>query len=606
MTKHIFPYQLCIFLFCWLTCMTTAVRAEGDVLNRIVYLSKSKGTVYVLLGMVSERTDFLFIYDSKVVDNERLVKIEKGSRTLRQAITEIVGIQDLELRVVGNHILINAPVKREYPMEQVVDTLAHFVLEGTLLDKKNGVPIVYATVGVEGTSIGSITNQAGEFRLHLADSLRRKSLVFSHVGYVAQKIDIPLLTAGQHFTLTLEPRIFPLQEVVIRVVHPIRLMREMLEKRMINYSQKPVYFTTFYREGVQYKQKFRSLTEAVFKIYKSPVQSLYAREQVKLLKMSRITDGLEQDTLIARMSGGIDACLQLYIINHLNKIAGEKNLYAETGYTLFAIIIAVIFIVAIGITVFNVKEESTIGVYAEKTSLKQAFRIIIKNDQLLAFIGILLTFNLCTQIAKSFAVYYFKCVCHDEYLYSIFGFAIIAEMAGLLCFPKIAEKISREKVYAFACGLPIVGFVLLGAAGYVAPQSKVLVIVCCALLFFGSGLSLGVTTCCMADVIDYGEVKFGVRNESVTCSAQTFLMKAAMAAAGGLTGIGLQIVGYNAKAVTQSTATVMGIRVLMIVIPIILAFASFGIYKKYYILKGEKMEEITRKVNEMHAKKQTA
>lgn len=108
------------------------------MLNRIVYLSKSKGTVYVLLGMVSERTDFLFIYDSKVVDNERLVKIEKGSRTLRQAITEIVGIQDLELRVVGNHILINAPVKREYPMEQVVDTLAHFVLEGTLLDKRMG------------------------------------------------------------------------------------------------------------------------------------------------------------------------------------------------------------------------------------------------------------------------------------------------------------------------------------------------------------------------------------------------------------------------------------------------------------------------------------
>ena len=164
------------------------------------------------------------------------------------------------------------------------------------------------------------------------------------------------------------------------------------------------------------------------------------------------------------------------------------------------------------------------------------------------------------------------------------------------------RKVKVNEVIA----LPIVGFVLLGAAGYVAPQSKVLVIVCCALLFFGSGLSLGVTTCCMADVIDYGEVKFGVRNESVTCSAQTFLMKAAMAAAGGLTGIGLQIVGYNAKAVTQSTATVMGIRVLMIVIPIILAFASFGIYKKYYILKGEKMEEITRKVNEMHAKKQTA
>ena len=105
-------------------------------------------------------------------------------------------------------------------------------------------------------------------------------------------------------------------------------------------------------------------------------------------------------------------------------------------------------------------------------------------------------------------------------------------MAGLVCFPKISTKISREKVYAYACVLPIAGFILLGIAGFIAPKSAVLVVICCALLFFGSGLSLGVTTCCMADVIDYGEVKFGVRNESVTCSAQTFLMKAATAAAG--------------------------------------------------------------------------
>ena len=92
-------------------------------------------------------------------------------------------------------------------------------------------------------------------------------------------------------------------------------------------------------------------------------------------------------------------------------------------------------------------------------------------------------------------------------------------MAGLVCFPKISTKISREKVYAYACALPIAGFILLGIAGFIAPKSAVFVVICCALLFFGSGLSLGVTTCCMADVIDYGEVKFGVRNESVTCSA---------------------------------------------------------------------------------------
>ena len=302
----------------------------------------------------------------------------------------------------------------------------------------------------------------------------------------------------------------------------------------------------------------------------------------------------------ASLAGFTVATFGLYIINGFNRMAGNKNLYAEQGFTMFAVAIAVVFILTIGITVFNVKEESTLNAKVQKTNLKQALTVIVKNDQLVAFIGLLLTFNLCTQIAKSFAVYYFKNVCGNEYLYSIFGMAIIAEMLGLVCFPKIAAKMGREKVYACACVMPIVGLILLGASGYIAPTNAVLVVICCAILFFGSGLSLGVTTCCMADVIDYGEVKFGVRNESVTCSAQTFLMKAAMAAAGGLTGVGLEIVGYEAKAEVQSAGTIFGIRILMIVIPIILAALSYFIYKKFYTLKGDKMEEVAQKLQEMH------
>ena len=38
---------------------------------------------------------------------------------------------------------------------------------------------------------------------------------------------------------------------------------------------------------------------------------------------------------------------------------------------------------------------------------------------------------------------------------------------------------------------------------------------------FGSGLQLGIVTVVLADVVDYGEYKFGTRNESVTFSIQT-------------------------------------------------------------------------------------
>ena len=54
------------------------------MLERVIYLAKSKGTVYTLLGKVSEQSGFLFVYDSKVVDNDRTVKLGAGQRTIRQ------------------------------------------------------------------------------------------------------------------------------------------------------------------------------------------------------------------------------------------------------------------------------------------------------------------------------------------------------------------------------------------------------------------------------------------------------------------------------------------------------------------------------------------
>ena len=72
---HYLSVLLILFFF------VDMMRADGsDVLERIVRLPKIKGTVYSLLSDVSQQSGYMFIYDSKVIDNDAVVKIKGGER----------------------------------------------------------------------------------------------------------------------------------------------------------------------------------------------------------------------------------------------------------------------------------------------------------------------------------------------------------------------------------------------------------------------------------------------------------------------------------------------------------------------------------------------
>ena len=151
---------LCLFFI-----VPDTLRADGeDVLERMISLPKMKGTVYSLLGNISQQSGYLFIYDSKVVDNDVTVKIRKGERTIRQAIYEITGDTSLEFKVIGTHILItsSSPTKQQQAKPSSVHPV-NLMLTGTLLDKETGMPVASASVGVRRTSVGIVTNQEGEF-----------------------------------------------------------------------------------------------------------------------------------------------------------------------------------------------------------------------------------------------------------------------------------------------------------------------------------------------------------------------------------------------------------------------------------------------------------
>lgn len=266
---------------------------------------------------------------------------------------------------------------------------------------------------------------------------------------------------------------------------------------------------------------------------------------------------------------------------------------AQKGFSYFAYIITAVFIITIAITVTNVKSADHLrAVKEEKTSFKKLLHIISKNDQLLVAIAVILTFNFAMQVMTGVSLYYFLYVAGSKSMFSIFTmFAGIAEISGLFLFPWIAKHLNRNQVYLLASLIPTIGLGLLFVIGYLAPTNFVLTAIAGYGVKFGSGLQLGIVTVVLADVVDYGEYKFGTRNESVTFSIQTLLVKFTSAMGALLTGFALNATGYIPNAV-QTASTQNGIRFVMIGVPIVFVALSFMIYKTKFKLHGAYYDKI--------------
>lgn len=127
--------------------------------------------------------------------------------------------------------------------------------------------------------------------------------------------------------------------------------------------------------------------------------------------------------------------------------------------------------------------------------------------------------------------------------------------------------------------------------GIFYPQNAIMTALSGILIKFGGGILLGIITVTLADVVDYGEYKLKKRSETIIFSAQTLLTKFTGALGALLVGFVLDLTGYVPNAI-QGIETIIVLRSIMCVFPIIFIIISYIIYKKKYLLTQEYMAKI--------------
>ncbi|MFA6941089.1 MAG: glycoside-pentoside-hexuronide (GPH):cation symporter [Clostridiaceae bacterium] len=263
----------------------------------------------------------------------------------------------------------------------------------------------------------------------------------------------------------------------------------------------------------------------------------------------------------------------------------------KKAWLIFAIGVAVIMWAFLCFTIFGVKENRSLYKEEEKTSLKDMFSVLFKNDQLLftAISMALFMIGYCTT--TSFGVYFFKYAFKDENMYSVFaGILGISQLLALSSFNIFSKKYSRKQLYTFATVLVVLGYIVF----FFSPMNMLFIGLAGVLLFVGQAFIQLLMLMFLTDTVEYGQWKLGRRNESITFSVQPFINKIGGAIASGIVGATLIISGIN-RAASPNDVTSGGLLIMklaMLILPLILITAGYIVYRFKFKIDKEMFDNI--------------
>jgi hypothetical protein len=195
------------------------------------------------------------------------------------------------------------------------DSLSYITLSGKIIDQNIKTPVVFASVFKTGTSVGTVSNSDGEFILKIQSKSADGTITISYLGYKSKVLPISSLLAEQN-VVALEPFAIALDEVVIKSVDPVELLRSAISKIKNNYMQTPEMQTGFYRETIKQNKSYVSISEAVLDIYNSGYRESFDYDRVRIFKGRKSKDVKKMDTVLVKFQGGPRTALYLDVVKN--------------------------------------------------------------------------------------------------------------------------------------------------------------------------------------------------------------------------------------------------------------------------------------------------
>lgn len=173
-----------------------------------------------------------------------------------------------------------------------------YTVRGTVSDAYTGKSLPAVNISVSERYYASVSNSDGGFVIKSDTPVRE--LVFSCVGY--KTLILPVM--GENVSAKMVPEKYTLDASVLVTGDPWEIVNSAIMKIPENYSGSPELLRCFYRETLQKKNRYISVSEAVARIFKSSYAWSSGADRTALEKSRIIVSQRKRDTLSVKMMGG--------------------------------------------------------------------------------------------------------------------------------------------------------------------------------------------------------------------------------------------------------------------------------------------------------------
>jgi hypothetical protein len=257
-------------------------------------------------------------YDVRSIPVDSVFSIQFRAVTPKDLLTDVLKNSPVEIVGTNDQLIIRS---------NLVAEVSPFIRLTGLIQNDLSTPLPLVNICLEGRTLGTISNELGEFDFLIPRKFIGDTVLFSMLGYDMNRVYVP--TQDSVVNLVLHESSVALPEVTVRYRKVDEIIDSFVKNKDQNYLDSTVVMNAFFRESVRQDGEYVDVSEAVLKVLKYSYKHNSNVERVKFVKGRKSADVEEIKDVDFRLAGGPYYFSRIDLARYLDffPIEDEAELY---------------------------------------------------------------------------------------------------------------------------------------------------------------------------------------------------------------------------------------------------------------------------------------